>query len=589
MADWNEWIATLLSKTDIMGLVSKYVSLNRKGGTYWGCCPFHHEKTPSFTVSPDKGMFYCFGCSAGGNAITFLSKIESMSKFEAIKTLAEAANMTVPEREGEQQADSEKKRKQKQVLLALLKDTARFYYDSLKSKAGEKAREYLTKRGINDVLIAKFGLGYSPGFEAAIDFLRNKGYEYADMRDAGIAAQKADSHYDVFARRLMVPIIDQNGDVVAFGGRILEDGDFAKYRNSSQTPVFDKSRTIFAINLVKRKKQKEGIKYIVLCEGYMDVIALHKAGFDTAAASMGTSLTNKQARLLKSLCDNVYISFDGDSAGQRATLRGLDILTSEGLNVKVVVLPEGMDPDDVVNKTGAEGFKRLMEKALPLPAFKIESLKKSYDLSTPDGKSAFAVQAVNVVKLLDNPVEREEYLKIIQAATGYSMKVLFTQADLVQPEDAPPPAPVYTTKTERERTEGDKTTAQSKDFILASLSADKPYADLSEDFYSLLVDDESRRVFGIICEARRRPNYSPGQLYSFFDEGDEETVNRLLNYDFKPGDGAEKYGDCINNLKRPLLEAELVAVTEQYNKEKDIRLLKDIDRLSRKINDLKRK
>jgi DNA primase len=319
----------------------------------------------------------------------------------------------------------------------------------------------------------------------------------------------------------------------------------------------------------------------------MDVIALHKAGFTSAAASMGTALTYAQAKMLKSLCDNVYISFDGDSAGQKATLRGLDILESEGLNVKVVVLPEGLDPDDVVNKRGPAEYKKLMDSALPLPAFKIESLTKAYDLTAPDGKSAFAVEAVKVIKALTNPVEREEYIRIIHKYTGYSVKVLYSQADLVSPEDAPPPPPAAAIPARGD--DAAKTAADSKEFILAALAADKPYVELSEDLYSLLGDDESRRLLSVITEARRRPNYSPGQLYSFVGEEDETAINRLVNYPYKQGDDAKKYRDMVNNLKLPLLEAEVAEVKRNYAESRDDRLLITLNQLLHRINDLKRK
>lgn len=582
MSNWNEWLSELLARTDLVSLISRYVQLTKKGSSYWGCCPFHHEKTPSFSVSDTKGLFYCFGCQTGGNAINFLSKIESISRFEAIEKLAELAGMTVPQAESKERESYEILKLKKRRLVELLTEAARKYHQNLKDPRAKAAIDYLRKRHISDDLIVKFGLGYSLGYEDIIVHLKSKGFSLSEMKEAGIAGQRADRYYDVFAERLIIPIIDFKGDVIAFGGRILNNGDFAKYRNSSQTIVFDKSKNIFAINLIKKHKQIKGLKNIILCEGYMDVIALHKAGFTNTCASMGTALTTHQAKLLKSLCDNVYISFDGDLAGQKATLRGLDILQSEGLSVKVIVLPEGLDPDDVINKFGAEYYKKLINEALPLTAFKIENLKKNYDISTPDGKSEFAVEAIKIIKALPNPVEQEEYLKMVHKITGYSMNVLYTQSEITKVESINQPVAFLQTD------ETQSILDEAKEYILAEFVADKPYVDLSEDLYSLMGEGQYQRLFTIISEARKRDNYSPGQLYSFVDKIDEELVSRLVNYEFKLGDNVKKYQDCVNRLKIAYLENEIIELSKEFKKTNDISILNNINQLMRKKENLKR-
>ncbi len=240
----------------------------------------------------------------------------------------------------------------------------------------------------------------------------------------------------MFYGRLIFPIINNLGEVVSFGGRVLvQNPDFAKYRNGSQTFIFDKSRNIYAVNLLKKRKQTKGLEYVIMTEGYMDVISLHKAGFDTAVASMGTSLTQTQAKLIKNYCDRIYISYDGDGAGQKATLRGLDILAEAGLNVKVIKLPDGLDPDDVIKKKGAEFYAKLIEDAVTLTKFKIETLGKKYDLKRPDEKAKFAVEAAKVIKSLENPVEREEYLKLLHEMTGYTMNTLYKQTEMSAPPE----------------------------------------------------------------------------------------------------------------------------------------------------------
>lgn len=583
MAEFDVFIQNLLNRTDIVALVSKYVRLTKKGGTYWGCCPFHNEKTPSFSVSESRQMFYCFGCQTGGNAITFLAKIESIEKIDAIKQLAAAAGMTLPEREYTNRTDKAGEEKKRIRLLALLKDAAQHYHQNLSLPQAKPAHDYLDKRKIEEKMITRFGMGYSLGFDEVIKYLLSKGYTNAEMKEAGIAAQKADSYYDTFFKRLMIPIIDISGNVTGFGGRILTNEDFAKYKNSPQSLVFDKSKNLFAVNLVKKKKQKDpaSVKHLIIAEGYMDVISLHKAGFDTAVASMGTALTLNQARIIKNLTSNVYISYDGDAAGQKGTLRGLDILENAGLNVRVICLPDKTDPDDAINKSGTEYYRRLMKEALPLTAFKLFSLKPKYVLTTPDGKSNYAKEAVAIIARLENPVEREEYLKTVNAATGYSMQVLYKQAELPQPDV--PPAP-------RAEQDADITSSldAAKEFILAELIAAKPYVDLKEDIYSLLEDEPLRRVFCLIMDALKSGEYKTGALYSAADGEDEQLIAKLASYQSVEGDGAEKYLSCVRLLKLNALERRKAQIIDAYKETKDIKLLEELKNVQAEEMEIKR-
>lgn len=312
--DFKAWVDELLAKIDLAAVIGRYVPLKKKGGNLWGCCPFHHEKTPSFAVNESKQFYHCFGCHESGNAITFIQKMENVDRFDAIRLLASEAGMEMPSFSGTH-VNEVQLREKKDRLLRLLKDAARHYYDNLSSDRARQAREYLESRGVDEHLVKKFGLGYSIDGGEMIAYLKSRGYTLPEMKDAGIAAQRGDEYYDVYYFRLMFPIINNFGEVIAFGGRTLEKNpDFAKYRNTSQTAVFDKSRAVYAINLLKQRKQRAGLEYIIMTEGYMDVIALHKAGFDMTVASMGTALTWAQARQLKNYCDRIYISYDGDTA-----------------------------------------------------------------------------------------------------------------------------------------------------------------------------------------------------------------------------------------------------------------------------------
>lgn len=573
----RDWIDELLSKTDLVHLVSKYVSLTRKGNNYWACCPFHHEKTPSFLISPDKQLYYCHGCHEGGNAITFVKKIENVDSGEAIRILAEDAHIEVPEYKADKKHADIKKKKER--LSALMRDAALHYHENLKSPKALIAQKYIEQRQIGS-MVTKFGIGYSLNRNEMLDFLKSKGYSYTEMKEAGVAEQSADSYYDVFMNRLIIPIINPYGNVVAFGGRLLEkDTKFAKYRNSSQTLLFDKSKTLFALNLVKKKKQQSGIDSIIITEGYMDTISLFKAGFENVIASMGTSLTLDQAKLIKNYCSKVYISYDGDSAGQKATLRGLDILESVGLNVRVVKLPDGLDPDDIIKKFGASEYKKLLDTAVALTTFKIDTLASAYDLSDSDGKSKFAVEAIKVIKRLDNPIEQEEYLTHIHNLTGYSMNVLLKQADITI--DSPPEVIEHTKEQN-----GDSLFYAEK-FVLAALINEMPFADFSEDIYQFLSGEKSMNAYRIALE-KYKNGYSLQSLFNRVDDENESYLNELINYKFDETDDKKKFNECVILIKRRSLETQKKELSEQYQASNDFSILTKIYNIEKQLNQMKK-
>ncbi len=555
--DYGEFLNELLQRSDIVKIVSRYTSLQRKGGTYWGCCPFHHEKTPSFTVSPDKGMYYCFGCKAGGNAINFISSIESVSKGDAIRILAKEANLEVPQAKSggkDYAADAKKKER----LYNLMREAARHYHDNLSLPAAKEAREYLKRREVGENLIRRFGLGYSVSGAEIVNYLSKLGYTKTEMKEAGIAAQRADEYYDVFFGRLIFPIINNYGEVVSFGGRVLaQNPDFAKYRNGSQTDIFDKSRNIYAVNLLKKRKQSpKGLPYIIMCEGYMDVISLHKAGFDMAVASMGTSLTQTQAKLLKNYCDRIYISYDGDGAGQKATLRGLDILAEAGLNVKVVQLPEGLDPDDVIKKHGADYYGELLDNAITLPQFKINTLLKKYDIKKSDEKAKFTVEALKIVKAILNPAERETYIENIRNLTGYTWDSLYKQMEIapaVTPENVVAPPKIEASEID-----------PSLRFILAAVLNQKDYCDFTLDVAPYITGELPARIYEWGLDNFRSGNKQG--LAAFFEntpEEDKPLLNELMGHVFLDGDGKEKYVTCVKNLQIAALNKQIHELKEQ--------------------------
>ena len=581
----RDWIDELISKLNIVDVVSKYVPLTRKGRTYWGCCPFHHEKEPSFAVNEDKQFYHCFGCKESGNVITFIQKIESVEFWDAVKILAKEANFTLPERAFTKKEDGIDAKKRDR-LLSLMRAAGRHYYENLNKKEAEPAREYMKMRGLDGALARKFALGYSVDGTEIIDYLKSQGYTTDEIKTAGIIEAGANGLYDVFARRLIIPIVNHLGEVVAFGGRLLNPSTHiaVKYRNSSNTPIFDKSRTLFALNLVKRKKQKENINYVIVAEGYMDVMMLHKAGFDTAIASMGTALTFKQAKLIKNYSKNVYISYDGDSAGQAATLRGLDILREAGLNVKVVVLPDGLDPDDLIKQRGKEAYQKLLDEALTLTEYKLENAAKKYDLSAPDGKSGYAIEALKIIGELDSPVEQEEYVRVVIKNTGYRKETLLKQLGLTE-QKRDEQKEEERQKQEQEQKSEKELTDKRALFVVASMIHNRDYADMKADIYPYLKDEYLKKAYEYAVNCRKTgEKCNPSAMFSLLGEKD---AFKVAGYEFLDGDNAAKYSACIVGIQADWLNAEKQRLAQEYEKSKSVDCLKEIMKIEEKLREIK--
>ncbi len=433
----ESWIDELRSRNDIVQTVSGYVALKKRGKKYVGLCPFHSEKTASFNVDEEAQLYYCFGCKAGGTVINFLMDIEHLTFQEAVEQLAERAHMPLPQMVEDE--DYERRRSQRERLLNANREAARFFHSTLFTPEGEKALRYLKERGLSDGVIRKFGLGAAPaGWDSLTRYMKEKGYTEAELALVGLSVIReaepgTEGHpgrprrvFDMFRDRAMFPIIDQYGNVLAFGGRILGKGE-PKYLNTSDTPVFNKRKGVFAANLLRKERH---LDRVILVEGYMDVVSLTQFGVRGVAATLGTALTNEQARLLKRFAPQVYLSYDGDAAGQHAILRGLDIFREEGIPVRVLDFPDGLDPDEFIRRDGPEAFAKL--PALTPETYRIRRLRAEADFSSEQGKADFARKAVSLLTPLD-PVEREGYLKQLCVATGFSREVLDAQmADELQ-------------------------------------------------------------------------------------------------------------------------------------------------------------
>ena len=417
----HEYIEELTRRTDIVELVGSYVQLKRKGRLYGGLCPFHSEKSPSFYVYPDTQSFYCFGCGAGGDAITFAKKINSIDYPEAVKMLAARAGMPEPQ-------EDDKTGRMRSRILSMNKEAARFFHACLNSTVEEarQARAYWRRRGLDDKTIVRFGLGYAPDDgQALYQFLRDKGYNQQELDASGLFKRSPSGRiYCLFWKRVMTPIFDLRGNIIAFGGRVLDDSK-PKYVNSPETLVYHKSDTVFALQIAKRSASRR----FVLCEGYMDVISMQQAGIDTAVCACGTALTPDQVRLISEYADEVILSYDSDEAGQKATLRSLELFRNSPVKVGVLQIPGAKDPDEYIKKYGAERFKALLDGVGNALDFRLGRLRSQYDLSQDAQRLEYVKQAVDLLAERSSPTEQEVYAGRLAEETNISKTAIMTQLE----------------------------------------------------------------------------------------------------------------------------------------------------------------
>ncbi len=404
----DEIIEEVRSRNDITDVISQYVHLTRKGSSYFGLCPFHNEKSGSFCVTPAKQMYYCFGCGAGGNVFTFLMQYENFTFQESVEALAERAGVNLPKRE---QTEGEKKEAdRRQRLFELQREAAKYFYALLRNARGAHALAYFHKRALSDDTIRKFGLGYSDQYSNDLyQYLRKKGYEDDILKDSGLVTiDEKRGCYDKFWNRAMFPIMNVHNKVIGFGGRVMGEGE-PKYLNSPETPIFDKSRNLYGLNLAKSTKKQQ----ILLCEGYMDVIALHQAGFDNAVASLGTSLTAGHAGLLKRYTKEVYLTYDSDGAGVKAALRAIPILKDAGITARIVNMHPYKDPDEFIKALGAEAYQKRIDAAENSFLFELRMLERGYNLSDPEGKAAFYKETAKKLCSFPEKIERDIYVEAV--------------------------------------------------------------------------------------------------------------------------------------------------------------------------------
>lgn len=556
-----EFLEELKYKCDIVEVISQYVPLQKKGGRYFGCCPFHNEKTPSFCVN--NGWYHCFGCGASGDVVKFVMEMESVSFYDAVKILADKVRLQLPEVKLDPQYAQ--KKEHGDVLKQLMRDAARYYRNNLlDEKKGKDAREYLHNRGLDDEIAKRYGLGLSLDNESMVGYMRRKGYLLKDLEECGLIAN-AQRPYDAFANRIIVPIMDSMSNVIAFGGRIYHgEKDVAKYKNSTNTTLFDKGRTIYGINFIKRDKKMNGVAYkeLILVEGYMDVISLGASGIKNVVACMGTALTDGQARELSRMTENLYVCYDGDGAGKKATIRNVDILSKFVQNVRVISLDEGKDPDETVREGGAEAFLKKQKEALPVIEYKLKLCADANDLGSVNGRAKYVQSALKVLKTIDNRAEREVYMDVVSKMSGVSVATLTDEAGMIRPVKIEQPK-------ENDEEKIAKNLRASR-FVLNRIVKGEKYVDLSKIKTEWLENDLHRQVFEW---AKTMPEHTDmvKTMFSVFGYDNEE-ISNILNINMKFADNireADYFNDCVLMLANEFVSKRLEQVKNGYNELSD--------------------
>ncbi len=595
--NFQKFIEELKSRNEIVEVVSAYCQLERRGGGYWACCPLpgHMEKTPSFCVNQAGQFFKCFGCQRGGDVITFIMEVESLSYMEAVKFLANRANMDLPELSYKDDWKVDENAKNRETRLKILKDTARFYVSNLSKPEGAPYLEYIYKRGFDQTTIRTFGLGCSTDYKSLPKYLREKGYSYEDMLSCGVVSYNKDTqeYSDFEAHRMIVPIIDSFSNVIAFGGRVIEKTDFAKYKNTRETSVFVKNRALFNANNIKKLKREMGtLPYVILVEGYMDVIALHTAGIKNAIASMGTSLTVEQARLILRYSDTVIVSYDGDAAGQKATFRGMQILKDAGLNVKVIAIPDNMDPDEYIKAKGVDAYKDLLLEAQPLIDYKLQYLTKTFNINDTVERRKFLDKALQVILESDKEFEREELLRKLSQITKITYESL--KRDLDQTSQKSAYKPVIAPRQPEIHTddEPDSALIKAERLVLSAILNGVSYAKIN-DLVGLEFSSQIRSEIAstILMLAEENKQISASIVTHILGEEYYTELNNILSL-IDIGLGERKsdilyYEDCVKFIKMTNLETDIQYLKDYAVNETDVkRQLFAITKIRDKQNEL---
>lgn len=551
MALSDSFLQELKMKTDIEDVISTYVTLKRRGATLVGLCPFHNEKTPSFTVYPATQSFYCFGCGAGGDAITFVKKIENLDYLDAVKTLAQRAGLQMPQ-EGFDDSLSKRRRR----ILEMNREAARFYHSVLLSPEGKVGYDYFIGRALSAATINHFGLGFAPNqWDALLKYMRAKGYQPAELVDAGLARKGQKGYYDNFRNRVMTPIIDVRGNVIAFGGRVLDDSK-PKYINTGDTLVYKKTNELFALNFAKDSKEDA----LILCEGYMDVIAMHQAGFTNAVAGCGTALTTEQVRLISRYAKEVILTYDVDEAGQKALQKAMTLFDQTDVKVRIPALVGGKDPDEIIRTYGRDKFKGMLEGASNETEFRLLALRRQYNLATTQGKIDFIGGALQILATLP-PVEQDLYVSRLSEELGVERQNMKVQLqDLVarqgnrrEKREFKRIVQENMRKTARETmaTDASLRKLRAEDRLISLLLRYPDCSRLCKDFDpQWLTPGFTQRVFTLILQ--RLENGDGTELMDLRDRLTDDEMGRLSGIIARGGESADakqEFSDCLQTIR----------------------------------------
>jgi len=557
----EELIEEIRQRNDIVDVISGYVKLQKKGSSYFGLCPFHNEKSPSFSVSRQKQMYYCFGCGAGGNVITFIMEYENYTFAEAVRLLAERAGVDIPEVEYSKEA--KEKADLKATLLEINKLAAKYFYAQLKTEHGKHAHSYLTRRGLSEEIITAFGLGYSNKYSDDLyKYLKTKGYSDELLVKAGLISASEKGVYDKFWNRVMFPIMDANNRVIGFGGRVMGDGE-PKYLNSPETEIFDKSRNLYGLNRARTSRKS----YFLICEGYMDVIALHQAGFNNAVASLGTAFTPGHASLIKRYVNEVYLTFDSDGAGTKAALRALPILKEAGITAKIIRMDPYKDPDEFIKNLGAEAFEERINKARNGFLFSLEILERDYDMTSPEGKTSFFNEAAKRLTEFEEEIERNNYIEAV--AEKYhisidSLRKLVAKTAIKVGQATPAVKPKQATGKERGKEDGN---IQSQKILLTWLIENEHIFKQIKKY--ITPNDFTKELYQTVAEL----------LYEQYEEGDLVPAKVMNHFTDE-----EEHREVASLFNTKIQKLETKAEQEKALKETIIRVKShSVDEATRKL------
>lgn len=585
----DDIIEEVRSKNDIVDVVSQYVKLTRKGSSYFGLCPFHNEKTPSFSVTPGKQMYYCFGCGAGGNVFNFIMEYENYTFGEALKHLADRAGVELPKIEYSREV--RQKAQEKAELLEINKQAAQYFYYQLRIEKGQRGYEYLKDRGLSDETMRKFGLGYSDKFSDGLyRFLKSKGYSDERLRESGLFnVDERHGMYDKFWNRVIFPIMDVNNRVIGFGGRVMGDAK-PKYLNSPETKIFDKSRNLYGLNIARTTRRK----YLILCEGYMDVIAMHQAGFNNAVASLGTALTSGHASLLKRYTQEVLLLYDSDEAGIRAALRGIPILREAGVNSRVVSLKPYKDPDEFIKNMGPEAFEKRLDEAKDSFLFRVSVAEDEFPMDEPQGQNRFFERCAEMLLELKDELERNLYIdavvKIYRGRYGISSEDLRKRVNTLALKGTPAEHRIQPKSGTSEKKKRESASDTSQKLMLTWLVTypgifDKVAQYLTpEDFVVPLY----REVAQMLFQQRKEGEVNPARLLNSFPDSEEQReVASLFNASIHLENQQEQDRAFADTLLR--IKQESLAEKNRNWDPTDLQGLQELVKAKKELEDLGRK